>query len=68
MRIAPWPVVVRGKDAQIWLLDAYLLPAMPGQAYGVYIIGGDKEIQSFTDISCFFFPYEHSTLQRISAL
>jgi len=57
MRTAPWPVVVRGKDAQIWLLDAYLLPAMPGQAYGVYIIGGDKEIQSFTDVSCFFFPY-----------
>ena len=57
LKTAAWPAVVRGKDGQIWLLEAYLLPVQPQTMYGLYVLGSDMEAQSFADITCAFFPY-----------
>jgi hypothetical protein len=37
-------------------LEAYLLPVKPQATYGLYILGGDEEEQSFADITCIYFP------------
>ena len=46
-----------GEDGPTWLLEAYVLPVEPRSTYGLYILGGDPEAQSFADITCVFLPY-----------
>ena len=57
LKTAAWPTPVRGNDSQTWLLEAYLLPVKPRDTYGLYVLGGDEEEQSFADITCIYFPY-----------
>ena len=55
-KTASWPAVIRGKDGNVWHLEAYLLPAIANVQYGVYVLGGEMPWQQFGDLVCFFFP------------
>ena len=57
LKTATGPTAVCGNDSQTWSLEAYLLPVIPQAPYGLYILGGDEEEQSFADITCIYFPY-----------